>query len=54
MGIIFPDWVAFGGLFSPPDGSGEATPLLEILLRDLLADTVRINRRLAEIETCLE
>jgi len=28
----------------------QENPLLEILLRDLIADAVRINRRLAEIE----
>ena len=45
---------AGGEIHSPADGSGGATPLLEILLRDLIADALRINRRLAEIETCLE
>ena len=28
-------------------------PLLEILLRELIADTVRIRNRLAELEGCL-
>jgi hypothetical protein len=28
-------------------------PLLEVLLRELIADAVRLNRRLAEIEGCL-
>ena len=27
--------------------------LLEVLLRELIADAVRVNRRLAEIEGCL-
>lgn len=28
-------------------------PLLEIVLRELIAEAVRINRRLAEIEGCI-
>ena len=28
-------------------------PLLEVLLRELIADAVKINRRLAELEGCL-
>ena len=28
-------------------------PLLEVLLRELIADAVRLNRRLAELESCL-
>ena len=54
MGNIIPDWVAFWGVSSPSHWSGEVAPLLNILLRDLIADAVRFNRRLASIETCLE
>ena len=31
----------------------QGNPLLEIVLRELIADAVRINRRLAELEGCL-
>ena len=31
----------------------KGNPLLEIALRELIADAVRINRKLAEIEGCL-
>jgi hypothetical protein len=28
-------------------------PLLEVILREIIGDAVRINRRLAELEACL-
>ncbi len=31
----------------------QGNPLLEILLRDLIGESVKINRRLAELEGCL-
>jgi hypothetical protein len=31
----------------------QENPLLEILLRDLIGEAVKINRRLAELEGCL-
>jgi|GEM_PF-1583366 len=33
--------------------SCRSNPVLSILLRDLLGDTVRLKNRLAEIESCL-